>query len=78
MQALMNQNITMLRVFSIPFYFTCSFIFSNSGLLKLSIGMVHFSKCETSKHKKHRSPLLIHQEQTILHLAFQRIERKSI
>jgi hypothetical protein len=77
MQALMNQNITMLRVFSIPFDFTCSLIFFDFDVLKLSTGMVHFSKFETSKHKKHRSPLLIHQKQIILCLAFHITERKS-
>jgi hypothetical protein len=53
----------MLKVFSIPFKVTCSLLFSNYGLLKLSIGMVCFSKFEISKHKKHWSLLFIHQEQ---------------
>jgi hypothetical protein len=40
--------------------------------------MVFFSKFKISKHKKHRSSLLlIRQEQTIFNLAFQRTKKKS-
>ncbi len=39
---LMDNNMLVLRVFSIPFNLTCSFIFSNYGLLKLLTSMVFF------------------------------------
>ncbi len=51
--------------------------FKNYGLLKLSISMVLFSKSEISKHKKHRSLLFIHQEQTIQNLTFQKQKGKA-
>jgi hypothetical protein len=38
---------------------------------------VFFSKFDVSKQKKHRKLLFIHQEQTILHLAFQKQKGKA-
>ncbi len=64
----------MFRVFYVPFNFTCSFPFSNSSLLKLSI---NFSKFEISKHKKHWSLLFIHKKQSSLSLPFQKTKTKK-
>jgi len=51
-----------LKVFSIPFNFTCFILFYYFGLLKLLTCMVFFSKSKISKQKKPKSFLFIYQE----------------
>jgi len=63
-QIVVDPNWTILRVFSIPFNFTCSLLFFIFNLLKLSTSMGFFPNLKYQNTKKHLILLFIHEEQT--------------